>query len=358
MDFFKLDTGNRFTEIEHYDGYESAIWTDRWASYGDFEVVGESSDQFDAVFSMMNYVSLKGSDRIGRVYEREDYIDDDGRSMSKASGRSLESRLEYVNLVPLTQGGPIYYVREDTVYNMARRLSYEARGHLAYPSTLYFEPNPSLPPTGTPNVTFDIGPLYPTLQTLCDQENLGFRIKRYEDNTPGRHLHFEILTPRENNKIYYSAGIGNFINESQLISVYDYRSYVTVIDNPANNRITVQNPYPVPAGFNDGYGNGSQLLVHATDIENGSAFPTFAAIQSALRARGLQELTKHTVSHIVDGEVTASSKSYGVDYQLGDWVTVLTKDRVLRRALITEYIWSDDGEGPKEFPTVFIDNDV
>lgn len=358
MDFFKLDPLNQFSRMAHFDQYESAIWTDRWSEYGDFEVVALASDSFDSIFAPMNYIAFEGSDRVCRVYEREDYVDEEGRQMSRASGRSMEWRMSLVNVYPQLASREVYTMLSDEPTLMARRLaSIFANGEMAFPRYTRFLNPTTAAPTTNPRVAIESGPLYDRVKALCDEVQAGFRIVLHPERlTLSSTFLFEVLEGTNRTTLYYGSKLGNFIDENHLVSGYDYRSYARIIDKENQFPLTVSNPNPVPPDISVGWGNRSELFIHATDIAISTEFPNKEEVQAALQFRAEEELAKITYTDLIDGKISEGDpKVYGEDYYLGDKVSVITSKNQRRKGQIVEHIWSDDQSGPKMYPTIKID---
>lgn len=74
--------------------------------------------------------------------------------------------------------------------------------------------------------------------------------------------------------------------------------------------------------------------------------------EKMLQQEGIDELTEHTATDTFDGEISYNSTfQYGVDYIIGDIVSVVSPYSSNRKARITEFIRSSDATGDKDYPT-------
>lgn len=102
--------------------------------------------------------------------------------------------------------------------------------------------------------------------------------------------------------------------------------------------------------------NRREIFVDASDITTkvqGQADLTTAQYTAALGARGTQKLNENRLVTAFDGSVDTNSSglTYGVDYQLGDIVTIQNEYGITGEAIINEMTISSDREKDVMLPT-------
>ena len=97
MELYTLDS--LFQRIDVIDRYQSLIWTERWASWGDFELSIRSTFDTRRRLNVGTMLSLRSSYRIMIVETIEDGSDSEGNATLKVKGRSLEKILEIESLL-------------------------------------------------------------------------------------------------------------------------------------------------------------------------------------------------------------------------------------------------------------------
>lgn len=348
MECYRLRRSSGFDRQELFDQHESLIWTDRWNAYGDFEVTAPSSDKFDSVFAMDNWIGHSHSDRIMRVFEREDYMEDDGRRMSRASGRSYESLLNRQDMYPRYDTSDKYITWDGTTEDIVHRVVKDFFG---------FHPNVYIrsPPVADTQawVTLDLENVYDSIRKLLDTEGKGFSIT-YNENPgiyPSNYLAFKILSSRDmSDSIIFSEEQGTLASEKHLQSKYDWVNTAEVQTTARRYRTRVTATSAVIPS-EDRY----TIFVNAGDLKVGTEqgdFKTESQLMSHLRLLGKQALAEYQAIDAVDGEIGDQQEyKYGEDYILGDIVTIRTSKGVTRKAKITEQIWSDDLGGSRIYPT-------
>jgi hypothetical protein len=91
MELYILDESYRRTEV--VDRFESLVWTERFQSYGDFELTLFSSIQAQNLFSYGTKIATNKSHRVMIVNEIENKTDTEGRKILTIKGSSLEKTL-------------------------------------------------------------------------------------------------------------------------------------------------------------------------------------------------------------------------------------------------------------------------
>ena len=91
MELYILDDLLRRTAI--LDGYESLIWTDRYNTAGDFELVIASTPETRGLLTANTLLANNRTKSIMKVEQIQDKLDDVGRALLTVKGPSLEDIL-------------------------------------------------------------------------------------------------------------------------------------------------------------------------------------------------------------------------------------------------------------------------
>lgn len=251
MNIFSLDEG--FNIQCPVEGYESFIWTDRYCGAGDFEIVFPASIEIAKYLTLNSYLINDESEHV-MIIESLDYSTniEDGNKLT-IKGRSLESILDRRVVLSVTD----YKQGESLQDFILRLIEYEISGATPYESypPILDGPNEDLPklrkienfiweknddPTVTEKVidtvsddvdSYVLQNLYDVVATLCNVNNLGFKITLTEDNK------FKFMIYAGTNRSYmqatlpavsFSESMENIKNTEYFESLASYKNSVIV----------------------------------------------------------------------------------------------------------------------------------
>jgi hypothetical protein len=361
MDVYILDgLGRRQTVI---DVYESLIWTERYAAYGDFELVVYSTAANRLRFAIGQWLVLDTtfSVRVMMLETIQNSVDTQGNMTLTIKGRSIEALLDS-RVVRATMSNTTTepkWVTTGTPSNIAIQIFH----NICVAGTL--DPNDVIPniveassftsdmiqPPAT-SITYEIPPksLYAALTDICGIYLLGFQLTRPNESLS---LFYEVYTGRDRttrqtnfNAVVFSPDLDNLQGTTELTSISAYKNVAYVI-----SPVGVQTVY-APGTSSSITGFARQVMVvNATDINDTD--PTVAATK--LQQRGLQELGKNRQTYAFDGQLSQNSQYvYGIDYNLGDLVELRNSDGVISEMLVTEQIFVSDKQGVRSYPTLSV----
>lgn len=156
--------------------------------------------------------------------------------------------------------------------------------------------------------------------------------------------------------VRFSPDLDTLTDVKELQSIADHKTeiYVYVPANPGGMASTpgYAGPTPIVPGGELSEFDIRVGMVFAEDITTiGDLDP--AILLNMLNQKATEALRAYKVIQIVDGQVVPNGIfSYGADYNLGDIVEVEGYSGVVKRAMVTEYIRSQDSNGYKEYPTL------
>lgn len=360
MELYVLDSLLRRTAV--VDQFDSLIWTERYSSSGDFQLVIHATDENRSLLTPGLQLALNESNRVMTIEEVTDQDDSSGRSLLTIKGPSLEDWMTQRTTRGAgtgASGDVSVWTITDTPTGIARNLfnSICIANSVIPADNLPFYKAGSLYPGGTiaePDTIYSFNvptdSVYNVIKSLADSYGFGFRITRGPDTSA---LYFEIYmgsdrTTAQNDLpvVIFSEALGTLTDVSQLNSITGY--YNTAYVYSTNGSAVVY-----AEGMDSVTGFGRRVLnVQAKDI-------TLAAgtdLDAALQVRGAQELAKYKQLQAIDGKAPPLSLyRYGIDYNLGDLVEMRDPNGNTQNMRVTEQIFASDIQGDRSYPTLVAD---
>lgn len=360
MELYTLDALLRRTEI--FDAFESLIWTDRYAKYGDFELDISSTLRSRSLLKVGTLLAMSDSLYVMVIESVEDGTDSENRRMLKVKGRSLEvilyDRVAKESLSDTTTS-PTWLITGLTAPAAARKIFHDicVTGILSSYDVIPFIYEGTFLPASTiaepvdlVDIEFEPTTVYDAIVQIADIWNFGFRLLREYDTSK---LWFDIYTGRDrttsqttNPAVVFTPELDNLQNTKQLITIENAKNVAYVYCPDGFEMVYATDVDPDVSGF-----ERRAMVINATDITTSSV----PDVSDALIRRGQDELAKAKTYQAFDGEINPnSSYKAGTDYNLGDLVEVRDTDGVTNVMKVTEIIHVSDGEGERAYPTFTI----
>jgi hypothetical protein len=359
MEVYTLDPLLRRQKV--IDRFQSLIWTERYKTYGDFELDIYSTLESRNLLKAGTLLAMNESYRVMRVESVEDGTDDDGRRMLSVKGRSLEAILldRILSLTRWTSGtipasynwtftGPPADVARKMFHDMCVSVPFDAGDAIPFVQEGTFMSEDTFPePIDPITVDLEPAPLYDGLANLCDVWNLGFRLLRYFDTSQ---LYFDIYTGSDRTtaqtilpSVVFAPELDNLQNTKELVTI-DQAKNTAYVYSPAGFKVV----YPIGVDPEVEGFERRVLVVNASDITTDNP-----DVDAALLQRGNEELAKNRATQAFDGEINQNSQyKYGRDYNLGDVVEVRNTDGATNNMRVTEQIFVSDEQGDRSYPTL------
>lgn len=282
MELFILD--DSFSRADIVDEYVSLIWTERFNSLGDFELVVFSSQSNRAQLRPGVRLSLSTSYRVMVVETVEDGRDSQGNAVLTIKGRSLEKILEDRVARPNAYSGleemPVWIVpgtAKDICEQVFERIcmdgEFDPRDVIPYlsPGSIY--------PPGTIDFddevhTVEIKPqsVLNVLTDMCQAYSMGFRlvldpIERESNGDPM--LYFNIYPGSDRTSgqtthppVIFSNGLENLLETTELTSIAGLKTIAYVYHMHWSQEVSLSSEEGGHSGF-----DRRVLFVDATDFE-------------------------------------------------------------------------------------------
>lgn len=372
MEIYTLDRS--YYKQDVIDGFSSAIWTERYYGDGEVElVVPLTKDMIQKL--PVGTLLLCDKSNIPMIIETAN--NEDGKR--KLSGISILSWLNnrfvrasashearYWYLSTFCPGRLIW----EMVYYMAMSGSPYLNGiidtgidnpsRLAIPGLVLREHDTSGDPL---SVAIPYGPLYDRMREIATTYEIGMEISLDLITSIDRLLGFRTYKGLDrtsaqttNPLVRFSPELDSFADIKEIESAAALKTIAWVFASADNDEL---NPLKTEPGVADIRGleyEGFDLrasLVFADDITDDQVGGSSANLLAVLNQRALDELADHPFVNVLDGEfVPGSQFQYGVHYNLGDLIEVQGTSDTIRTARVIEYIYSQDDDGEKEYPTV------
>lgn len=365
MEIYTLDSMLR--QVEVVDRFESLIWTERFSSAGDFELVLNSTPTYRSLFTPGTWLALNESFRCMKVETSEDTRDTDGKRLLKVSGPSIElplldDRVAFNAKNNLT-ANPKWTIT-DTPAAIARKVFndicvtgiLDVDDIIPFITAVAILPDDTIPePTDVITVEIEPDTVYNIIKNICETYDLGFRMLR---NYNLSQLAFDIYAGSDRTSqqtvlpaVIFSPDLENLTNTKRLETISGAKNIAYVYSNLGFQEVVATDVDPAVSGF-----ERHVLVVKMDDFDAGT--PT-ATVTAMMQQKGREELYKARAFLGFDGEVTQNSQyKYGVDYQLGDLVEEHGEDGMSSIVRVTEQIFVSDSEGDRSYPTLSIRSNV
>lgn len=356
MELYTLDPLLRRERV--IDRFESLIWTERFSTYGDFQLDIVSTANNRSIFRSDMLLAMNESHRIMMVESLTNEVNDNGEMILTVKGRSLEAilldRVAKESLSDLTTSPK--WVITDPPADVARKIFHDicVLGILNAGDIIPFVIEGTFMPASTiaepiDPITVELEPtnVYDATVDICNVWNLGFRLLRNYDTSE---IYYDIYAGSNRTTsqttlapVVFAPELDNLTNTKELTST-DKAKNVAYVFSPAGFQMV----YPVGVDPTVEGFERRVLMVNASDITSENP-----DVPAALIQRGNEALAENRVYQGFDGEISQNSQyKYGRDYNLGDVIEVRNTDGVTNNMRVTEQIFVQDREGERAYPTL------
>ena len=350
-------------------GFISFIWTERYNTAGEFQIVTRSTYPNRKLFADATWIGKKGSTYVMKIDTIVDAVADDGSRNLTITGKSLEILLDdrlaavvttttTTDVPPVTTTTLTDWISVGTpgaiVRDLFNRICVE--GVLDSHDTIPFYTFGTLLPAGnlaepSDTISLDAAPasVYSTITQLCNTYSLGFRFVKNGDLGQ---IYFEVYVgnDRTSNQttlapVIFDQNLNNLVDVNQLTSSAVFKTVAYVY--ATNGYEIVYAPTADPSAS----GENRRVLL----ISSSNSLPAGSDLTAALQQEGQIALAAQREIYAFDGKLpTETPYIYGQDYGLGDLVEERNSDGFGGLMLVTEHISSSDATGDSEYPTLTV----
>ena len=355
-------TDKNHNKLDYLQNFNSLIWTERYSSFGDFELLVPIDSQYLPALKPDNHLELVGSDYVMII---EDVLATESKDVRqvKVTGRSMESILERRTIDKNLNMPP-------TVLNlifMHLRPLFVPTPSAANPSVI-FNAGRAIPgftldetiPSGVierPVAQYDFAKktAYAMVEEICRDHDVGFRVRVMPDKT----LRFSLFkgadkaTAGAANSVVFAPSMQNIKNYSYLETSIGTANVAVMNFGEYDARL----PYVVVwLGPNEPKGmDRREMVVDVTNlrIEPEDITPIdYQIMTDNARLIGQIELRAAQRKIVLDGEIELGMPPhYRHQYRMGDIVLFYHSKNIQTRYRVTEYIRSYTDTGSSEYPT-------
>jgi hypothetical protein len=356
MELYTLDSMLRRTRV--IDKFDSLIWTERWQSTGDFELVIPSESQDRSYLAPGTWLATDVSYRCMKVQNIAKTVDDEGRKKLTIKGPSIEvlmeDRVARLTLDDLTTTD-IMTITDQPADAVRQIFNVVCASGTLDPADIipYLTSTPIFPTDGIPEPStsvvnsYELSSVYEAAKKTCELYDLGFRLCRDPDSNM---LKFDVYagSDRTTNQdvlepVVFSPDFDNLRDTSELTSTEGVKNIAYVFSPVGYEIVPAPDVDPDIAGF-----ERRVLMVRADDIDD--VVPADATAK--MIQRGLEELSKYRDIRAFDGEISQVSQyQYDSDYYLGDLIEMRGDDGNANFVRVSEQIFVSDAEGLRSYPT-------
>lgn len=347
MELLVLNTD--FESIAVIDTYESMIWTDRYNSYGDFEIFFAMDTQLLQYLKEDYYLWLKDSEHCMIIEDIKINADTEEGNHLIVTGRSLESILER----RIIWGQRIFNGNlQNGIQTMLNECIISPSIADRKISNFVFVPStdPKITSLKIDNqYTGDC--LYDVIKGLCEENNIGFKIVLTDENKFAFSLYAGVdrsYEQTENPYVVFSPNFENIINSNYYSSRASFRN-VTLVAGEGEGAARRTAIVGSASGL-----DRRELFTDARDISSDTEDGTLsdAEYMAQLRTKGLKNLADHIVTTAFEGEVEVTRLfKYGEDFFIGDIVQIANEYGNEGSAYISELVISNSEERLSIYPT-------
>lgn len=367
MELYTRD--RNFVKQDEIDTFESAIWTERYAGDGDFQLDVPANSNMMAKLPKGQIMTCAGSEEPMILEHRE--IEE---GLLKTTGITLTQWLNN----RIIRASPDHKIREWAITGQPEAIINTLVANMCVTGSPFLDgtfdigilvaqtaqfaiPGLEIPAglvytSDSISVSIPYGPLYNALKEIADTYEVGMKMI-LEDPGPDYLLNFFAYSGSDRTSdqsdfpvVKFSQSMDSFTNIKDLESLSEHKNYVYVFAPGADPAIVTGPGFSFVGGTEPGF-DLRVLQEFADDIA--PEIDTAPELIDALNYKARVEKFNHKVVQLVDGQIVeVEGVKYGTDFFLGDVVEVEGNTGVLQKARITEYIRSQDSAGEKAYPTL------
>lgn len=365
-----------FNNVMLLDVYQSFIWTDKYQSYGDFELYTPPTPEVVKNVQKDYYVWYRKSERAMIVETIEQKTDLENGDLVIIMGRSLESILERRCLVDRDISTPLGEDLQDYMEKVFNKCFGNAAGENREISNFFFERNPDLEKSKFEEgkAPYALGEffglnVYDITVELCKANNLGFKVTlemREHEGLERNCFIFRLYKGVDRSYdqeqrpfVTFSSNFGNLLSSDYYSSFQNYHNFAYVSyekdetdPEDSSKRYTV---YYMGSAFNEKTepkGLYRRETMTSGSVSSDEYKEDESTLKTLLNQQAIDKLKETDVTEAFDGEVDPYGQyQYGRDFHVGDIVQIRNHRGYEAKTRVTAVTFSSDTSGEKIYPT-------
>lgn len=337
----------KFETIDIIEDYDSLIWTERFNEKSDFELNFKNVKDISK-FKNEPYLVSDFSKKIMIPEKIEITYSIDGYD-TKITGSSVEYNFLKKRIIwtqTSLKGNTNYCIKKILMDNVI--LPNDSSRKLPI---FFKESTNRLARSNIIEAQYTGDTVYSAISDICKTSGVGFELILNQNNLFFINILTGIDKTGENNNpdtIIFSSKYDSLKNSNYIYSISDYGNVALVAgEGEGINRKSIIVGDNTKSGF-----DRFELYVDARDLSSNNGEISTSQYNNILSKRGNEKLKLASINEAVDGECVSESYIYGVDYNLGDVVKLQTNFGINVNKRISEYIYSFDSNGMKQYPTL------
>lgn len=348
MDLYIANT--EFENIFVLDSYNSLIWTDRYNSYGDFEIYTNMNISLLEYLKQDYYIRRDDSEHvmiIEKILIKSDVEEGDKLTVS---GRSLESILDR----------RIIWGQKTLTGNLQDAIETLLNENIISPSkperkidNFIFEESTDETITSlTIDAQYVGDNLYDVMKKICEERSIGFKITLNDNNQFVFKLYSGVdrsYEQTDNSYVVFSPSFDNLLSTNYMESKSSYKN-VSLVGGEGEGSARKFTAVGNSSGM-DRRETFTDASYVSMEQEDGTTLSNDEYIY-LLRQKGNEDLAENAVVVSMEGEAeTQIMFKYGEDFFNGDIVQVIDAYGHDVRARVYEIVTSEDESGFSVYPT-------
>lgn len=351
MELLTLDSNYQPANL--IEKYGSLIWTERYASCGDFQLITNDISRFVKLLPLESTVTLRESTVPMVVEAHKIEKKPPGAPVLTIVGRSFESVLDRRVTVKLGHDlGPkvAWTESQKKEADAAYQAIFQTIGQGLYPpmnssndalSMINLIVPADYGITGAPapyNIDIKPGNLYSVVMELLAANHHGLKAIRPDS-----------ISNQIGIEIYNGADLTNDVVFDAKYDQFDDTTYFLSYTGSANTAYVISPTASQPVHKNTGLEpSGLDRRVLYLDVSSDGTVDN----SDARYTRGLIELYKYNATALFDGHIAEQvAAGYNRDYFLGDIIRLDGEYGLSENVRVSEFIRSEDSTGVKAYPT-------
>lgn len=345
-----------FQSVSIVDTYESAIWSDRYGGFGDFELYVPADSEVLAKYPIDYYLRYSGSRHLMVIEKVELKTDAEDGDHFIITGRSMESFL--YRRVIWKQTDIDGNLQDGVERLLNENLIKPSDGARKVAGITFQKSNDPMVTKWNSDHQFTGDSLYDAIHTMCSEHDIGFELIPDVDKSGDAIFRLYYGVNRSYDQvdhpyISFSPGEDNLVSSDYIRDYTDKANFAYIGGEGEGDQRRFQTVKLKDEDSNKW--NRREIFVDARGISSKNGDQEIPADQynAKLVTEGKKKLKENNKLETFDAEVSpAKNNVYGVDYDIGDIVSFEDKYGILAKARITEYVRNQDKNGYREYPTL------
>lgn len=340
-----------FDNFAVLDTFKSFIWTDRYNEAGDFEIETVANEYYLNIFRQDYYVYFSRSEHLMIIEQLEINSDAEDGNTIKVRGRSLEALLDrrviwgWKTLNGSFQNGVKTLINENVIS--------PENGRRRFPNFIFEDTNDAHIAELQMVTQYFGDNLYDAIVDACKVLNVGFKVTLNSEKKLVFKLYYSVFhncDQDENPFVIFSVDYDNLINSNYKSDMVNYKT-VALIGGEGDGSEKRYTSYELPSGGGTGYDRREMYTdQQSVTSDLGEEELDSEDYDQLLKSKGSEELAEKIVTEEFEGETMDTSFVYGVDYNLGDVVTLRNEYGKSSISRVAEYTFSKNETEDKSYP--------